>query len=151
MAWVTAIGAALSFIGSSQEKKADRKENRAMTREEALLQRQNTQFESELDYYYKQLERKEKMRGLDQFKFFSTVDNYAPDFVDTNPGPQVPEMPQFNKGIYAIPKVVKKKKKRSLFDKITDPLNIADQFGGTSYDPMGLFSSGYEEVEVNGT
>jgi hypothetical protein len=35
-----------------------------------------------------------------------------------------------------------KKKKRSLFDKFTDPLNIADQFGGTSYDPAGLFSSG---------
>lgn len=34
------------------------------------------------------------------------------------------------------------KKKRTLFDKITDPLNVADQFGGTSYDPMGFFSSG---------
>jgi hypothetical protein len=33
-------------------------------------------------------------------------------------------------------------KKRSTFDKFTDPLNIAKQFGGTSYDPMGLFSSG---------
>ncbi|MFV7455406.1 hypothetical protein ACNPMX_11535 [Stenotrophomonas maltophilia] len=35
-----------------------------------------------------------------------------------------------------------KKKKRSLFDKITDPANLAGQFGGTSYDPMGFFSSG---------
>lgn len=33
-------------------------------------------------------------------------------------------------------------KKRSTFDKFTDPLNIAKQFGGTSYDPMGFFSSG---------
>ena len=31
------------------------------------------------------------------------------------------------------------KKKRSLFDKFTDPANLAGQFGGTSYDPMGFF------------
>jgi hypothetical protein len=31
------------------------------------------------------------------------------------------------------------KKKRSLFDKLTDPANLAGQFGGTSYDPMGFF------------
>lgn len=35
-----------------------------------------------------------------------------------------------------------KKKKRSFFDKVTDPANLAGQFGGTSYDPMGFFSSG---------
>lgn len=34
------------------------------------------------------------------------------------------------------------KKKRSFFDKVTDPANLAGQFGGTSYDPMGFFSSG---------
>ena len=32
-----------------------------------------------------------------------------------------------------------KKKKRSTFDKLTDPANLAGQFGGTSYDPMGFF------------
>lgn len=32
-----------------------------------------------------------------------------------------------------------KKKKRSFFDKVTDPANLAGQFGGTSYDPMGFF------------
>jgi len=35
-----------------------------------------------------------------------------------------------------------KKKKRSLFDKVTDPANLAGQFGGTSVDPMGFFTSG---------
>lgn len=34
------------------------------------------------------------------------------------------------------------KKKRSTFDKFTDPANLAGEFGGTSYDPMGFFSSG---------
>ncbi|HDS1140082.1 TPA: hypothetical protein QDZ75_004159 [Stenotrophomonas maltophilia] len=34
------------------------------------------------------------------------------------------------------------KKKRSFFDKVTDPANLAGQFGGTSYDPMGFFSGG---------
>lgn len=34
------------------------------------------------------------------------------------------------------------KKKRSVFDKITDPANLAGEFGGTSYDPMGFFSGG---------
>lgn len=32
-----------------------------------------------------------------------------------------------------------KKKSRSFFDKVTDPANLAGQFGGTSYDPMGFF------------
>lgn len=31
------------------------------------------------------------------------------------------------------------KKERSFFDKLTDPANLAGQFGGTSYDPMGFF------------
>lgn len=35
---------------------------------------------------------------------------------------------------------VSSNKKRSLFDKFTDPANLAKQFGGTSYDPMGFFS-----------
>lgn len=35
-----------------------------------------------------------------------------------------------------------KKKKRSFFDKVTDPANLAKQFGGTSYDPLGFFSGG---------
>lgn len=39
-----------------------------------------------------------------------------------------------------------KKKKRSLFDKLTDPANLAGQFGGTSYDPMGFFGKPGQEV-----
>lgn len=39
-----------------------------------------------------------------------------------------------------------KKKKRSLFDKITDPANLAGQFGGTSYDPMGFFGKPGQEL-----
>ncbi len=39
-----------------------------------------------------------------------------------------------------------KKKKRSLFDKFTDPANLAGQFGGTSYDPMGFFGKPGQEV-----
>lgn len=38
-----------------------------------------------------------------------------------------------------ITQTAPKKKKRSLFDKLTDPANLAGQFGGTSYDPMGFF------------
>ncbi|WP_079723118.1 hypothetical protein [Pseudoxanthomonas indica] len=34
------------------------------------------------------------------------------------------------------------KKKRTLFDKLTDPANAAGSMGGTSYDPMGFFSGG---------
>lgn len=39
-----------------------------------------------------------------------------------------------------------KKKKRSLFDKLTDPANLAGQFGGTSYDPMGFFGKPGQEL-----
>lgn len=34
---------------------------------------------------------------------------------------------------------VSNRKKRSTFDKFTDPLNLAKQGGGTSYDPLGFF------------
>ncbi len=39
-----------------------------------------------------------------------------------------------------------KKKKRSLFDKLTDPANLAGQFGGTSYDPMGFFGKPMQDM-----
>jgi len=45
-------------------------------------------------------------------------------------------------GIQIAPSAPAKKKSRSFFDKVTDPANLAKQFGGTSYDPMGFFSGG---------
>jgi hypothetical protein len=67
-----------------------------------MIARQNAAFEAELRHFYEQLNKQEKKRGLDQFRTFSTVKNYAPDFVDTNPGPVLPTKPGYNTGEYAM-------------------------------------------------
>lgn len=105
MAWITAGATVLSSLGgaSSAKKKAkqDYKNQKKLTTLEAKLQRQNSQFAAEQDYYYKQLERKGKMRGLDEFRKFSTVKNFAPTYSNDNTGPVVPVKPEFDQGVYA--------------------------------------------------
>lgn len=119
MGWIAAAVAVVgSYAKSQQDKKAAKnakKDSQEMTMAEAKLARQNSQFDAEQEYYYQQLEKKEKSRGLDEFRKFSTVQNYAPDYTNTNPGPVVPTKPGFDQGVYAdpveIPGVPKKKKK----------------------------------------
>jgi hypothetical protein len=56
----------------------------------------------ELENYYKQQDKMEKLRGLDEFRKFSTVQNFAPQYTNTNPNPVTQAvLPQYNTGAYA--------------------------------------------------
>lgn len=97
MAWMAAGASVLKSLGGSfgakKKAKQDQKDSLEQIRAKGLEGLKQIEFQNASDYYYQQLGKQEKMRGLDQFRKFSTVKNFAPDFVDTNPGPQVPTMP----------------------------------------------------------
>ena len=97
--WIAAIGGLFSSLGGSgsakKQAKQDFKNQLKLLNEQGLISRKNTQFEKSLDYYYQQKDKQERMRGLDEFRKFSKVNNYAPTYVNNNPGPQVPAMPNY--------------------------------------------------------
>lgn len=105
MAWMTAGASILSSLGasSSAKKQAKRafKNQKELTTLEATLQRQNSQFSAEQEHYYKQLDRKAKSRGLDEFRKFGTVKNWDPTYSNSNPGPIVPDKPDYNRTMSA--------------------------------------------------
>lgn len=105
MAWIAAGAAILGSLGSSgAEKKAQKKANEFELKKiglEGTISRENSQFDAEQNYYYKQLDRQGKKRGLDQFRQFSTVKNFTPNYVANDPQIATPVKPTFNQGAYA--------------------------------------------------
>ena len=100
MSWaavVTVGGSILSGIGASKKDK----KNKAFASSEARLSDERqakyeailSQFNKESDWYYNQLSRKNKQRGLDQFRQFSTVNQFAPNFIGGNNTITLPEKP----------------------------------------------------------
>ena len=83
-ATVTVGGSAISGVAAQEKAEEDRKnaneDRKAATREEALYGGVLSQFERELDDYYNQLNRQRKQRGLDTFKQFSTLNQFAPNY-----------------------------------------------------------------------
>jgi hypothetical protein len=130
MGWIAAAVAVVgSYAKSQQDKKAAKnakKDSKEMTQAEAMLARENSQFDAEQEYYYQQLEKKEKSRGLDEFRKFSTVQNYAPNYTNTNTGPVVPTKPNYNEGIYAKPveEPTEPKKKKKLTGLLAHDLGL---------------------------
>lgn len=115
--WASAGGASLISAGSSilggilggksAEKKAKAEakfkatEDRALMADEAKYGAINKMFNSQVDDYYNQLQRQRKQRGLDQFRSFNTVNNYAQGYAD-GPGvvlPTAPTMQSYNDSI----------------------------------------------------
>lgn len=124
--WGAAImvgGAVLSSQAAKKKADKDRKEGRVDTKQAAKYEGILSAFEKEQDYYYQQLEKQEKMRGLDQFKHFNTMKRIDPTYVNTNPGPVLPEKPDINKMLEdpADPNAGNGgKKDRSTLDKLQD-------------------------------
>jgi len=102
--WLQAAGALLGGIGAGgREKKAAERNFKydwRLQEGQGRIGRQNMKFEYELQNYYKQLDKKNKARGLAEFRKFSTVQNFAPNYQNTNPEPVVPTMPVPNAGEY---------------------------------------------------
>lgn len=130
--WVAAatvvVGAASGYAKSKKEQEAAKqaaKDGKIATKEQAEFERQNAAYDYALQDYYKQKDRVGAKRGLDEFRKFSTVQNFAPDYVNTNPGPVLPTTPDWktpeeegNKDSGGG------KKKSSIVKKLVDPLGV---------------------------
>lgn len=90
-------GSLLSGIGASKQQKKSQQfqasEARLSDERQAKYQAILGQVSKDTDYYYSQLSRKNKQRGLDQFRQFSTLNQYAPNFVGGNNQIVVPAKP----------------------------------------------------------
>lgn len=90
--WVTAVvGVGTAAVSGYAKSRSDKKAaansaamQGAMTDAESTLAMERTDFEMNRDQYYKQLERQERQRGLDEFRKFSTVQSFAPGYQNTN-------------------------------------------------------------------
>lgn len=98
MAWIAAGAALLGGLGKSQQDD----QNNQMSQDTSFGTQElkntgeleNTQLAAQEAYYYSQLNKQEKQRGLDEFRKFSTVKDFAPSYVNTNPNPiNVPSAP----------------------------------------------------------
>lgn len=141
--WGAAIavgGSLISGYASQKKAKEERKEDRVDTREQAKFSGILSQFEKEQDYYYNQLNRANRQRGLDQFKSFSGMTRIDPNYVDTSQRIVVPDKPDLNKLLPEEQAAASGgKKKRSLFDKITDPAGLLGGKASKIADPLGIF------------
>jgi hypothetical protein len=104
--WAAAAANVLGSLGAAgaakKKAKEDFKNERKLNEQEGVIGRQNAQFGRELDEYYKNQDRQEKMRGLAEFRKFSTVSDFAPQYQNTNPVPVIPiAKPNYNTGAYA--------------------------------------------------
>jgi hypothetical protein len=100
MLWVGVAGAAATVIGGAMSDKSAKKagkEDRAQTafmqQEEARLGRQDAIFNRQVDEHYVQKERAQRQRGLDEFRKFSTMGQFAPEIQDTGTRVAVPVLP----------------------------------------------------------
>lgn len=134
---IAAGGALLSSYSSSKQADKDKKDAEksriAATRDEALYGGIMSKFEADQDYYYEQKKRQNTERGLDQFRAYNTVGNPNTSRI------VVPDRPDINTYLPAVPVAKKKKKKRGLFDKITDPAGLLGGGASEIADPLGLF------------
>lgn len=96
--WGAAIavgGAVISGVAKSKQAKEDRKnanaDAKAANADEAKWGSLMSKFESENEYRMEQVRRRDKQRGLDEFRKFSTVSKFAPEYTQTNTGIVVPE------------------------------------------------------------
>lgn len=94
--WGAAImvgGALVSGYASQKEAKDKRKNDRIDTKDAAKYEAMLSQFDAEQAHYYDQLQKRETIRGLDEFKKFSGMGRIDPAYVNTNQGPVLPAKP----------------------------------------------------------
>jgi hypothetical protein len=98
--WIAAVvtvgGGVIAGIGAEKKDKSDKAHEEKMTKESAALTAQQTGYESALENYYKQKDRFETQRGLDQFRQFSTLDQFAPGVDDQGGRVAAPVTPEYN-------------------------------------------------------
>lgn len=133
-------GAAIMVVGSvvagkaaEKKAKADQKHDVAMTAEESKLASQRTGYERALEDYYTQKQRARTQRGLDQFRQFSTMSEFAPGYninseqrIDEGEAPNYNTFdPDYDPNAPAQEaEAPARKKGRSIHKKLADPLGL---------------------------
>lgn len=125
---VTVVGGAVAGYGAQKkaeaERKANREDNKEMTEREGQLNAQAAGYEAALEDYYNQKARYDQQRGLDQYRQFSTMGQFAPGVDDSGGRVVMPEAPNYNdfNPVEPEPEQVQGPKKGgdSLFDKRKD-------------------------------
>lgn len=131
---VTVVGGAISGRAAEKKAKADQKFQEGMTLEESKLAAQRAAHERALEDFYTQRDRAKKQRGLDQYRQFSTMGEFAPEY-DASGEPRVadPVMPKYSDFDETPPEEEDGKKKDSknllskrvaLHKKARDPFGI---------------------------
>lgn len=149
-ALITVGGGIISGQGAEKKDKADKAYQSTATKKETAFSGILSQFERESDDYYSQLNRARKQRGLDEFRKFSTLNQFAPQYINENridPG-QAPSISDLVKQIDAVDKALAdppKKKKRGLLEKLSDPLGLA-KVTGINPSISAMLESGGDSV-----
>lgn len=130
--WGAAIAVGGSLIaGYANKKSADKAADkaasnaRAATRDEALYSGLLSQFQNEDEYRFQQLNRQNKERGLAEFRKFNNMQAISPNYQqDINTGIKVPDKVDITSMLPAQDQGGGGKKKRSLLDKLGNPLGL---------------------------
>lgn len=130
---IAAGGAILGGVAQSKKAKEDRKNSKVDERDAAMYSGILSKFEADQDYYFDRLNKKNTERGLDQFRAYNTVGNPNENRI------VVPDRPDINTYLPALPAAKPKKKKKGLLGKLTDPLGIMGGDAQQIADPLGVF------------
>lgn len=130
---IAAGGAILGGVAQSKKAKEDRKNSKVDERDAAMYSGILSKFEADQDYYFDRLNKKNTERGLDQFRAYNTVGNPNENRI------VVPDRPDINTYLPALPPPKPKKKKKGLLGKITDPLGLMGDKAQDIADPLGVF------------
>jgi hypothetical protein len=119
---IMVVGAVASSQAAKKKAEAERKANKAdtqeLTEEGAKLNAQLSGYEAGIENYYKQKERFEQQRGLDQFRQFSTMGEFAPGVNDQGGRIVMPEAPVY--GDFAVEEEEPEQNKNNPQDKKKD-------------------------------
>lgn len=93
MSWIAVGGAALTAVAGYAKSRKDAKDAKKANAAAEGMDKRTIAFQNEEDYYYGQLEKQERQRGLDEFRKFNTVRQFSPGYTQTNAGVVVPTKP----------------------------------------------------------
>ena len=114
---IAAGGAVVSGVAQSKKAKEDRKNSKVDERDAAMYSGILSKFEADQDYYFQQKNRQNTERGLDQFRAYNTIGQTNDSRI------VVPDRPDINTYLPAVP-VETKKKEKGLLGTIADPAGI---------------------------
>lgn len=125
---VSVVGSVVAGKAAEKKDKSDKAHDQAMTAEESRLAAQRTGYDRALEDFYQQKDRARKQRGLDQFRQFSTMGEFAPNYnATTEPRVVEGDAPDYNVFAPTVPEEPAQpqgRRGRSTMDRILDPLGI---------------------------